>query len=221
MLLNPILAMEHSWILLLFLSHFLQAQPSSKGSFLGKWLLSGQREMAGGLEIRPDSSFEFFLSYGASDRYATGKWKTRGDSLVLLSRKTPGKDFEIEKQNRKGEGFTILIQHPNPILAESVRCFAFSGGKREIFRANREGEIQIPWPECDTIYLQHLFFPDIATLIKDRNNPNRNFTLTLSPKIGEVSFKGIWFWIDEEGFLRCPMNYFLPMENIRFERKEK
>lgn len=107
------------------------------------------------------------------------------------------------------------------MLAEGVRCFAISGGKMEIFEADRKGEILIPWPNCDTLYLQHLYFPDIATLIKDKNNANRDFSVKLSPDIAEISWKGIWFWIDPEGHLRCPMNYVLPVENIRFERTTK
>lgn len=91
----------------------------------------------------------------------------------------------------------------------------------EIIEANQKGEIHIPWTDCDTLYLQHLFYPDIATLIKDKNNPNRTFTVTLSPDLAELSFKGIWFWFDAEGFLRCPTNYAFPAENPRFERASR
>jgi hypothetical protein len=213
--------MHRLWILLLFLSNPLWAQPVGKSAYVGQWLLNGQREMAAGLELRADSSFEFFLSYGASDRYASGTWKVWGDSLVLHSRKPAGKDFLVQQQSPGGEGYRIRIQDPNPLLAEGVRCFAFSGGKKEIFQADHTGEIHIPWSSCDTLYLQHLYFPDIATLIKDRNNPNRDFAVKLSPDLAEISWKGIWFWMDVEGFLRCPTNYVLPMESIRFERMAK
>jgi hypothetical protein len=197
-----------------------RASQVSAQSFTGKWLLQNQREMAAGFDFRPDSTFQFFYSYGASDRFATGTWKTRGDTLVLKSRKEAGKDFILTHQSKKGTTYILQIRDKNPLLIEGIRCFAFSEGKREIFQSDAKGEISIPWSRCDTLYLQHPFFPDIASLVKDKNNPNRTFECTLSPQLAEVSFKGILFWKENDGALHCHPNYFMPMENIRFEKRE-
>lgn len=189
-------------------------------SFVGRWNLSGVPEMAAGFEFRPDSTFQFFFSYGAADRVAKGTWKAKGDTLFLKSSKEAGKDFKVEKQSATGSGYRIRVVDKNPILVERVRCFAFSGGKPQIFESDRKGEIQIPSEKYDSLYLQHPFFPDIASKIKGKGNPNRNFEVSLLPSLNEVSFKGILFWLGVDGHLHCYRNYFMPMENIRFEKME-
>ncbi|MBP7238830.1 MAG: hypothetical protein KBA14_01280, partial [Saprospiraceae bacterium] len=58
-------------------------------------------------------------------------------------------------------------------------------------------------------------FPDIPTLIKDKNNPNNYFEVSLLPTLGQVSFKGIDLFIKGDT-LTCHPNYFMPFENIQF-----
>lgn len=176
--------------------------------------------MASGFEFRADSTFQFFYTYGASDRFATGTWSAHGDTIRLKSRKEAGRDFKVEKQSKKGKEYQIRIVDKNPILIDGVRCFAFSGARKELFESSRNGEITIPWATCDTLYLQHPYFPDIATLIKDVKNNNRSFEVSLSPTLMEVSFKSILFWKNGDGSLGCHPNYFMPMENIRYKKLE-
>lgn len=189
-------------------------------SFVGRWSLNGVREMAAGFEFRPDSTFQFFYSYGVSDRVANGTWKAKGDTLFLKSTKEAGKDFKIEKQSAKGSGYVIKVLDKNPMLVERIRCFAFSGGKPEIFESDRNGEIRIPSEKYDSLYLQHPFFPDIASKIKGKGNPNKSFEVSLLPSLNEVSFKSILFWLGADGQLHCHRNYFMPIEDITFEKAE-
>lgn len=189
-------------------------------SFVGRWHLRGKAEMAAGFDFRPDSTFQFYFSYGASDRVAKGTWKAKGDTVFLKSNKPPGKDFSILKQSAGGKEFHIRVVDKNPLLVDQVRCYAFAGGSPQIFESDRQGEIHIPWQQCDSLYLQHPMFPDIASRIMGKNNPNRNFEVGLQPSLMEVSFKGILFWRGDDGHLHCHMNYFMPMENIRFEKEE-
>ena len=60
------------FLLLLIVTAMTNAQQKSP---VGTYLLQGVREMASGFELKADSTFEFFFSYGALDRYGKGKWK--------------------------------------------------------------------------------------------------------------------------------------------------
>ena len=63
---------------LLFLgckSSNLQAQNDCKEC--GEYYCESISEMASGFNIKPDSTFEFFFSYGALDRFGTGTWQKK------------------------------------------------------------------------------------------------------------------------------------------------
>ena len=82
-----------------------------------------------------------------------------------------------------------------------------------------EGKIHIDLAHCDSIYVQHLLYPDIATLVKDAANENNSFTLTLNDTMEQVSFKGIDLTIADDKTISCIHNYFLPMKDIKFVKQ--
>ena len=51
----------------------------------GHYYLSGVMETGSELLLRPDGSFEWYLSYGAMDQAAQGSWRVEGDSIVLTT----------------------------------------------------------------------------------------------------------------------------------------
>src|SRR4051794_35415749 len=55
-----------------------QAQKNMEGEFV----LEGVREMACVFKLNSDSSFEFYFSYGALDRYGSGKWTTDKNKIM-------------------------------------------------------------------------------------------------------------------------------------------
>jgi hypothetical protein len=55
----------------------------------GRYALSGVMEAAGGLELRPDGTFSYGLSYGALDEQAEGKWRVDGNRVLLTTSPTP------------------------------------------------------------------------------------------------------------------------------------
>ena len=75
--------------------------------------------------------------------------------------------------------------------------------------------IHLDITSVDSIYLRHEIFPDIPTLIKDKDNANNYFEVSLLPSLGQVSFKGIDLFIKGDT-LTCLPNYFMPFDNIRF-----
>ena len=181
----------------------------------GEYSLHGIHDMAAGFRFTPDGKFEFFYIYGASDRNATGTYTVEGDTVKLKSDKEPGKDFKIESQSKKGKGYTIQVKAPNEYLLRNIICFYPAGDQQEVIETDSKGMIHLDIPNADTLYLRHEIFPDIPTLIKDKDNPNNYFEVSLLPSLGQVSFKGIDLFIKGDT-LTCHPNYFMPFENIRF-----
>lgn len=184
-------------------------------SIEGVYRLSGIQDMAAAFSFTKDGRFEFFYAYGAADRSATGSYTLEGDIIKLKSDKVPGNDFSIDKQNAKGNGYSVKVSAPNPQLLTNITCFYFVGETQEITESDSQGFIHLDVKSCDKIYLRHEFFPDIPTLIKDVDNDNHSFEVTLLPSIVQVSFQGIDLTLEEDT-LTCLPNYFMPFNGIRF-----
>jgi hypothetical protein len=178
-----------------------------------------KHEMVSGFNFSKDGTFQFFFSYGAVDRQASGTFEVEGDVVKLKSDKEPGKDFIIEKQGKQaGGGYHIAVKHPNAFLLNYIVGVFFVGEEQHVEQTGSSGEIHVDLPHCDKIFVQHGLFPDILTLIKDADNDNNYFELSLSPSLDQVSFKGIDLKIEGEA-LTCLPNYFMPMEGIAFVKK--
>ena len=176
-------------------------------------------EMVAGFNFLQDGTFRFFFSYGAVDRNASGTFQADGDTLRLTSDKVAGRDFTITSQGKKGKGYNIVFSHPNKYLLNNIRCQFFVNGKMEEAFSDPEGKIHIDLAHCDSIYVQHLLYPDIATLVKDAGNENNSFAISLNDTLEQVSFKGIDFKIENDKTISCIPNYFLPMKDIKFVRQ--
>lgn len=183
----------------------------------GVYTLRGIHDMAATFNFTSDGKFQFEYFYGAVDRFASGTYTVVGDTLKLKSDKTAGKDFTVTQQSQKGKGFTIIVKDKNPVLINQVRCI-FVKGNETLFEdvTGNTGKLETEKINCDKIYLQHPLLPDIATLIKNENNNNNYFEVSLNPSLQQVSFIGIDFFI-KENILTCLPNYFLPFENVNFE----
>ena len=176
-------------------------------------------EMAAGFNFLETGKFAFFFSYGAVDRSATGTFKITGDTLLFYSDKEPGKDFSIVSQAKQEKGYSITFTHPNKYLLQHIRCSFVTDGRVVEAITDANGEINMDIAHCDTIYVQHLLYPDIATIIKDAANENNRFTLSLNPSLEQVSFKDIYFNIVTDKIITCTPNYFFTMPVIRFEKE--
>ncbi|MEO6732826.1 MAG: hypothetical protein ABIN01_16505 [Ferruginibacter sp.] len=176
-------------------------------------------EMVAAFNFSADGKFQFFFSYGAVDRNATGTFMVKGDTLKLKSDKVAGKDFTIANQAKAGTGYTLKFDHPNKYLLKHIRCIFFIGDKQKEEYTDSEGKVYIDNPRCDSIYVQHSLYPDILTLVKDQKNDNNTFKLSLNPSLEQVSFKGIDFKIESDKKITCIPNYFLEMSGIAFVKQ--
>lgn len=189
----------------------------STGTIAGVYHFQRQ-ELVCAFKFTEDNHFEFFYSYGAADRSATGTYSTDQQTIKLKSDKAPGNDFTINKKEKRGNGIIIHVADPNPMMAEYVRALYFVNGLQLDKECNRQQQIIIAESPVSAIYLQHLLFPDIACLIKDEASDADYFEVSLNPSLQQVSFKGVDLFITDEG-LTCHPNYLLPMEGILFRKK--
>ncbi|MEO7765974.1 MAG: hypothetical protein ABIS01_01065, partial [Ferruginibacter sp.] len=178
-----------------------------------------KQEMVAGFNFSADGKFQFFYSYGAVDRSATGTFAVKNDTLKLKSDKPPGNDFTISSQSKTGKGYTIKFIHSNPYLLKDILCVFFEAGLRKQAFSDEKGEVHIDLPHCDSIFVQHTLYPDIFTLVKDKMNANNVFELTLNPSLEQVSFKGIDFKIASDKVIVCSPNYFMEMPDIEFVKE--
>jgi hypothetical protein len=176
-------------------------------------------EMAAAFNFSKGGKFQFFYTYGAVDRTATGSFTVSGDSVKLRSDKQPGKDFTITDQSKKGSGYDIRFDHSNKSLLKNISCIFITGGKQQEVFSDEAGTVHSDVVNCDTIYVLHNLFPDVPTLIKDEKNKNNHFVLSLNISLGQVSFKDIYLKIVNNETLECMNNYFMDAHDIKFIKK--
>jgi hypothetical protein len=70
---------HHLFTLLLLISSAAASAPGPAGEYR----LTGEQDVASGLRLQPDGRFQYFLSAGALDEQAEGRWRS-GDGVVIL-----------------------------------------------------------------------------------------------------------------------------------------
>jgi len=166
--------------------HMITAQQKSP---VGSYMLQGVREMASGFELKPDSTFQFFFSYGALDRYGSGTWKQKDNQIIFNSKPFPGKDFKLINSSKTTDAFILLrLDLKNPQLYNYM--YAYSGRLKEgdyPVRANADGIIKLPLT-TDSIHLLFEFVPERISVFSLNTKEFNHFTFTIEPWITDVFF---------------------------------
>jgi len=119
----------------------------------GIYSLTSVMETASAFKLNKDSTFEFYFSYGALDRYGSGKWSIVNKLIVLNSKPYPGKDFKLTDSSLTKNSFiTIQIKDKNPHLYRFVYCLSKGETGDSLLNANDSGIIILP-RNHDTINL--------------------------------------------------------------------
>ncbi|MFN8290972.1 MAG: hypothetical protein U0U70_11985 [Chitinophagaceae bacterium] len=128
----------------------------------GEYFLEGVREMASGFLLKPDNSFQFFFSYGALDRQATGRWKQDGERIIFNSDKWPGTDFTITRSEPgdEREGVLIRLEQANPMLAAYLYASLEKGKDDSWKNFDQRGYVQLPPQPFSDISLMFEFCPE-------------------------------------------------------------
>lgn len=159
------------------------------GSPVGNYMLQGVMETASGFQLNKDSSFRFFFSYGALDRYGEGKWKIRNNAIVFESKQKPAADFRMIKSSA-GEKNMIIVQlkEMNPDLLHYVYCKIKSGGKEQEGKFDKDGRIAFASQPVDSIEVLFEFCPEKQSVIVVASKEHHSFELVPEPWLMEIFF---------------------------------
>ena len=155
----------------------------------GVYSLSGVMETASAIQLNRDSTFRFYFSYGALDRYGSGKWSLQKNSVILNSKPYPGKDFKIANRSFVKNNFTtIKIEDKNKNLYRLVYCRFKTPTGDTIINANEDGIIVVQ-NNINTIdLLCSLCIERKTSFVIDPQKYN-SYTFNFEPWIMEVFFK--------------------------------
>lgn len=178
-------------LLILSAFTFIGLSEDAKGqqNIPGEYYLKGVMEVASGFKLNADSSFEFFFSYGALDRYGEGKWTLRDNQIVFNSRPFPGNDFKLLASSWKdGNDVTVSIRDSNPELFSFVHCLVSQNGSDSLYDADQEGLIRLP-AGTDTIRIVSEFSAERMSVFTVDSKKYNSFTFAFEPWITELFFK--------------------------------
>jgi hypothetical protein len=180
--------MKKSILILISLLIFNTMTDAQQNNPVGSYYLHGVMEMASGFNLKPDSSFEFFFSYGALDRYGKGTWKQKGDKIIFNSLPRPGNDFKLTGSSKTSDAFIhIKVNAKDSLFNNYVYA---SGNLKEgeyPVKANSAGDINLPVVD-DTIRLYFEFVPERISVFTVDTKRYNNFTFEFEPWIMEVFF---------------------------------
>jgi hypothetical protein len=128
----------------------------------------GQMEIGAGLRLERNGRFEYFLSYGALDEQATGRWHATGSGVVLDSDPVNEPRFElVASEPGPAEGFDISLETPDELpvgLFESAVLFGDNDGRGEDFEETAHHFVLQPG---ETVRAVMLAFP-VYQLVSSR-----------------------------------------------------
>ncbi len=158
-------------------------------SIAGEYSLRGVMEVASGLRLNKDSTFQFYFSYGALDRYGSGKWSAHDNNVILSSKPYPGKDFKLVKSSSSKNNFiTINIKDKNTNLYRLVFCRFKTPKGDSIINADEQGLMIIPNPVDSIELLCELCTERVSSFPVDIKKSD-NYVFNFESWITEVFFK--------------------------------
>lgn len=154
----------------------------------GEYYLRGITEVGSGFLLNPDSTFQFFFSYGALDREGSGTWVLKGKEIIFNSRKRPDHDFALSNSKKEDDNFiTIRITDNNSLLLRYVYAkMEFTDTIMEGM-TNELGEIKFPKKELKNLSLIFQFCAEKISVF-DLNKDHNHFEFRFEPWVAEYFF---------------------------------
>jgi len=168
--------------------------------YTGEYYLQGVMETASGFKLNPDSTFEFFFSYGALDRMGTGRWTVHGNDLVLNSKSRPPLDFKLVSTSAgDAKNIVIKISDPNKNLLRYIDCTVMGDKGSTTLTTDHDGYARFPVSKIDSIGLLFTWCPDRMSVFKVAKSGDHYYEFHFEPWIAEVFFDNFKLSIDKEG----------------------
>lgn len=182
---------------LFFVFTSLMLNLNAQKNITGEYYLQGVMETASGFKLNDDSTFEFFFSYGALDRYGSGKWSMNKDSIILNSKPSPGKDFKLANSIASTNKFSIIkIEDSNTDLYRFVYCRVKTATEDSIFSFENDGNLVLPFAADSIEFLSELC-PERSSVFAIDKSP-MIYTFNFQPWILEVFFNQTAFHFKDD-----------------------
>lgn len=166
----------------------------------GEYYLEGVMEVASGFKLNADSTFRFFFSYGALDRYGAGNWQVKEGKLILNSRPQPVKDFAlVTSKAMPGKQTTIRIIENNVMLLPYVHAKISPGKVDTIVTADKKGMMVLPKQVVDSVTLMFEFCPERYSTFSIADTTHNYFEFRFEPWLMEVFFANFSLSLNNEG----------------------
>lgn len=155
----------------------------------GEYYLQGVMEVASGFKLNEDSSFAFFFSYGAVDRYGSGRWTRQADRVIFNSFVHHDHDFSLLAGRTTTDHFiTIKISDKNSPLLQFVYCSLNTGDTILRAKTDAKGVVRFPVKKVQSIVLQFEFCPEKSSEFNLQNSTDNYFEFRFEPWMAEVNF---------------------------------
>lgn len=188
--------------ILFSLSYLNMKAQSTISSPIGEYYLQGVPETACGFKLDSDSSFQFFFSYGALDRFGQGRWAVKNGFVVFNSRPGPAHDFALTQSTADNKnGLTIQIKDENPVLLHHVQVIIKGNGKEQAGMTGEKGMIQFTSQPIDIIELVFEFCPEKKSVFTIEAKKSNYFEFRFEPWIMEVFFQNFQLHLAKDGFM--------------------
>ncbi|CAG4997929.1 hypothetical protein DYBT9275_01884 [Dyadobacter sp. CECT 9275] len=167
-------------------------------SLAGEYYLQGVMETATAILLKPDSTFEYFYSYGAVDRQGQGLWKVIDNQLILNSRRKPKTDYAMRTKVVPGDFITIKIICGNPQILSLFDVTLYTDEGEKYGSTNSEGMLKMKRSKVNSI---DLFF----TLCPERyssfpiNSADNYFEFKVEPWFAEIFLDNVKLTITDTG----------------------
>ena len=156
----------------------------------GMYYLNDVKETASGFKLETDGTFKFFFTYGALDRYGSGKWTLQDDHIVFQSRQWDGKDFALVGSEAVNENLVILkMVGGNPVLLRHVFFSLKNGADGTWQQADQSGAAAFPLQQVTAISLVFEFCPEKFTHFAIENPQHNYFEFRFEEWLMEVFFQ--------------------------------
>ena len=186
--------------IILILIRSMNTTAQTPATIVGEYYLRGVMEMASGIKLNPDSSFEFFFSYGALDRNGAGKWSLKDSSVILDSPIPASQDFAlVSNKTVNNDQLTIKILEQNPSFLAGVYALIKSNDKEFEAESNSNGEISFPKVRVDSITLRFEFCPEKKSVFTFTKKDDDYFEFRFEPTIMDINFENVALRLTTDG----------------------